>query len=138
MKLGVGFCLCLIGLTASAGCKGADLTDIQRNHSCKTEQKAHQVSSRQPHLLIKTVSPSLATDADAPLCLHRGRNSCGSRGSPQRVVGLALSRGLTSSDRTLLCTSSWSLLTASKEKVSPFSWREEKMANKAESYNAGG
>lgn len=65
-------------------------------------------------------------DADAPLCLQRGRNSCGSRGFPQRDTVLALSRGLAGPTRTLLCASSWSLMTASKEKVSPFSWRKKK------------
>lgn len=65
-------------------------------------------------------------DAEAPLCLHRGRNSCGSRGSAQRDTVPALSRGLAGSIRALLSASSWSLLTASKEKVSPFSCRKEK------------
>lgn len=82
--------------------------------------------------VLKTVSPSLARDADAPLCLQMGRNSCGNRGSAQGDPALALSRGLVCPIGALLCASSWSLLTASKEKVSPFSWKKETRSHKAE------
>lgn len=100
----------------------------------KTNPPKHQICRRSSCQHVETepgVSPSLAMDADAPLCLQRGRNSCGSRGSPQRDTVLALSRGLAWPATALLSASSWSLWTASKEKVSPFSCREEKMkANK--------
>ena len=71
------------------------------------------------------VSPSLARDAEAPCCLQRGRNSCGSMGSAQRDMLLALSRGLCCPAAPLLSVNSWSLLMASREKDSPFSWKEK-------------
>lgn len=67
------------------------------------------------------LSPSRAREADAALCLQSGRNSCGSRGSAQRDPALALTRGLCC-PVLLPSASSWSLLTASREKDKPFSW----------------
>lgn len=71
------------------------------------------------------VLPSLARDADAPLSLQRGRNSCGSMGSAQEDTVLALRRGFCCPVARWLSVSSWSLLTASSEKVNPFSWKEK-------------
>lgn len=71
------------------------------------------------------VLPSLERDADAPLSLQRGRNSCGSMGSAQEDTVLALRRGFCCPVARWLSVSSWSLLTASSEKVNPFSWKEK-------------
>lgn len=68
-------------------------------------------------------SPSLANDAEALLCLQRGTNSCGSMGSLHWDKEVARRRGLCGPTAPALADSSWSLLTASREKVRPFSWR---------------
>lgn len=70
-------------------------------------------------------SPSLANDAEALLCLQRDTNSCGSMGSLHWETGLARSRGLCWPTAPELADNSWSLLTASREKVRPFSWKKE-------------
>lgn len=51
-------------------------------------------------------------------------------GSAQRDTAPVLPRALTCPVTMLLSASSWSLLTASNEKVSPFSCKERKMLNK--------
>lgn len=51
-------------------------------------------------------------------------------GSAQRDAALVLARALNCPVPILLSASSWSLLTASNEKVSPFSWKERQMLNK--------
>lgn len=124
-----------VALTPGAGGKGADLAEIQRHHRWKKQKQAHGSDSGSDNTstsclsrmswIWKTGSPSLVRDADAPLSLQMERNSCGSSGSAQGDPALALSRGLVGPVRSLPCTSSWSLLTASNEKVSPFSWRKE-------------
>lgn len=125
---------CWVCLAAGAGSEGADLTDVHGNHGWKKDKKdtplnqlylnVHdtlKIPSAKTLQYIMVVSLSLARDADAPLCLQRGRNSCGSMGSAQRDTGLALRRGLCRPVAPLLSVSSWSLLTASREKVNPFS-----------------
>jgi len=71
-------------------------------------------------------SLSLLREAEAPRCLQRGSSSWGSMGSAHRDAGPALRRGLSCPFARLISVSSWSLLTASREKVNPFSLREKK------------
>ncbi len=146
LKLGRMVRACWVRLAASAGSKGADLTDVPGNQSWnkqETERWATPLNNQclNIHDLIcwlkipsqrlavehVMVSPSLARDADPSFCLQRGRSSCGSMGSSQRDTELALNLGFCCTVRPLLSVSSWSLLTASSEKDNPFSWKKRQM-----------
>lgn len=131
-------------LATSAGGERTDLTHIHGNRSWNKDKKQTDESAE---LLLFTfmtwcgllpfkraliwiheiiiTSPSLSREAEPPLCLQRGSSSCGSMGSAQKDMVLALSRGLCCPAIALLSASSCSLLTASREKDNPFSWNKE-------------
>lgn len=81
--------------------------------------------TRQPDEYV-IVLPNLARDADAPLCRQRGRNSWGSIGSAHRDMVLDLRCGFCFPVMKLLSVNSCSLLTASREKEKPPSWKRSK------------